>query len=240
MKPMSFMQFDTELKKPLPPKDDQHDVIILPKNAVAPRVGVGHAAVQRFKINRATGRYLPPEELPAHVSGGRKARSLGAPGEGYGPGISLAPTRPEPAAQNGTCIIVNQQHLRICNAWTAARLDNEPPQRPTDASATVPDEPDIYREKLPLRDQKSDFEMLVASGQGKVFLVKSNAEPEPLDLTHESEIWYQLRNGFVAGSVYCEKIKGVLPMVNVLSLVKVQEEAPVNAEARHNPRKHLY
>ncbi|HYQ01864.1 MAG TPA: hypothetical protein VER96_24495 [Polyangiaceae bacterium] len=239
---MKPMQFDGkgEQKKP-PSKDDLHDIIILPKNAADPATAAAEQAVkprvQRFRINREKGKYEEkPEDLAASIPGGRKARALGAPDERYGPGLVLAPTRPEPAAQNGTCIIVNQENLRIRNAWTAARLDNEPPAPKNEGvpAAAGPEtaEPDEYKLRLTAVDTTVDFELLVASAEGKVFLVSNNKPPRELaDMGREGEIWYQLRNGFIVGSVFCRELDKVIPMVNVMSLIKVPEPDPSPVQA---------
>jgi hypothetical protein len=208
-------------------RDDMHDVIILPKvrksgEATSP----SRRPVFRFPIlrtndadtNRSAGEYDPPQKLGPEESGGRKARSLAAPDEDFGPAFAVAPTRPEPAAQNGTCIIVNQEHIRVRNVWTAARLSAEPGE-----AASGPFEPDEYKAELPDLDREVGFELLVAANHGIVYHARGDGAPIPLaDLGNESEIWYQLRNGFIAGSVYCRQLKRVLPMVNVAALKKVE------------------
>jgi hypothetical protein len=42
----------------------------------------------------------------------------------------------------------------------------------------------------------------------------------------EGEIWYQLRSGFIAGSVHCFQENKVIPMVNVTSLEQKKEVTP--------------
>lgn len=238
MEPDSFTQSDGP-DRPRGPtlRDDLHDVIILPK---VPKVPKGQSGEKdppvafRFPIARNDGElgaeskagdYGPAEKLGAERPGGRKSRSLAAPDPSFGPAFALAPTRPEPAAQNGTCIIVNQEHVRIRNVWTAARLSSEPArQADGQQAAPVSTEPDEYTQRLPDADRATSFELLVAASQGKVFHVQGDLAPRELgDLANESEIWYQLRNGFVAGSVYCRQLARVLPMVNVAALKKVEE-----------------
>jgi hypothetical protein len=239
-KPNAFMRVDA-LQKPLAPNDDKHDVIILPKNVVKPEIaGQKQMVVQRFPIDRENGSYDGPEDLRVQIPGGRKARALAAPDESYGPGLLVAPTRPEPAAQNGTCIIINQEHVRVRNAWTAARLNSEPQVVVSNDPAAVAVaaaenqliEPDIYLQPIPNRDRDEKFEMLIASGGGKIYYVRDGQAPEPLEnLGNEGEIWYQLRNGFVAGSVFCRQHGKVLPMVNVLAISKVNDDALLSSSS---------
>ncbi|HVV51350.1 MAG TPA: hypothetical protein VHO06_16895 [Polyangia bacterium] len=194
--------------KPLP--DDIHDVVLVPEAG----------GVERFPVDRKTGRYdEPPENFTRDKPGGRKARAVLDPDPGiFGPAFAVAPTRPEPAAQNGTCVLINQHNVQIRNPWTTARLNNEPP-----AGNELPDP---YNAPLPPADKEDRFEILIAGPCGKVYLVHkepgsapSIAELENLGL--EGEIWYQLRSGFIAGSIRCfQRDNRVIPMVNVTSLMR--------------------
>jgi len=189
-----------------PKVDDIHDVVIVPKSG----------SVQRFEVNAETGVYeKPPQEFPRSETGGRKARAVIKPSKDFGPAFALAPTRPEPAAQNGTCVLINQHNVRIRNPWTTARLNNEP------AADDVPEDP--FDQPLPDRDRRDEFEVLLAGPAGRVYLVRKamGAAPTITELPNmgvEGEIWYQLRSGFIAGSVHCFQENKVIPMVNIPSL----------------------
>lgn len=190
-----------------PLRDDMHDIIIVPQRGGVERLKVsdvgsyvGHDAA---RLNRAS-------------TGGRKSRAIAQPGEEFGPAIALSPTRPEPAAQNGTCTVVNQHNIRIRNPWTTARLNNEP----------NPTLRDPYNDALPASDLDDTFEILVAGPLGKVYHVKKTKDAAATvadlgDLRLEADIWYQLRNGFVAGSTRCFKLASrIIPMVNATALTK--------------------
>lgn len=187
--------------------DDTHDVVIVPRRG----------GVQRFRVDREKGVYTePPQEFARNETGGRKARAVIKPSKEFGPAFAIAPTRPEPAAQNGTCVLINQHNVRIRNPWTTARLNNEPAS--SEAAA-----PDPFQQPLPDRDRSDEFDVLLAGPAGKVYLVRklAGAAPTITELPNvgaEGEIWYQLRSGFIAGSVHCFQEDKVIPMVNVTSL----------------------
>jgi hypothetical protein len=187
--------------------DDTHDVVIVPRRG----------GVQRFRVDREKGVYTePPQEFARSETGGRKARAVIKPSKEFGPALAIAPTRPEPAAQNGTCVLINQHNVRIRNPWTTARLNNEPAS--SQAAA-----PDPFQQPLPDRDQRDEFDVLLAGPAGKVYLVRKAAGAAPTitelgNVGVEGEIWYQLRSGFIAGSVHCFQEDKVIPMVNVTSL----------------------
>jgi len=201
------MEPDRPVEAPLP--DDTHDVVLLPK--------VG--GVEKFPVDRTTGRYTArPVSYTRNQSGGRKARAVVDPSNRFGPALAIAPTRPEPAAQNGTCVLVNQHNVRIRNPWTTARLNNEP--RPAESPNDDP-----FNAPLPASDNTDGFELVVAGTQGKLYLVKKLPRKDPTvaeirDVGLEGEIWYQLRGGLVAGSAQCFQEGRVIPVVNVTSLRK--------------------
>jgi hypothetical protein len=189
-------------------RDDEHDIIVFRK--------VG--GEQRFAFDPASKEHEAPEPLPLSAPGGRKARDLGRPHTvrlaDSGPALAISPTRPEPAAQNGTCIIINQENVRIRNTWTTARLNNEPNSTPD-------------RFDKPLAGQAQAFEVLVAWPDGEVHLIRKQAghgaspTVTPVDASTEGELWYQLRNGLVAGRVplfNSEPRNQIVPVVNVASL----------------------
>lgn len=192
--------------------DDTHDVVIVPRNG----------SVHRFPVNRETGAYdQSPQEFPRNETGGRKARAVIKPSKDFGPAFAIAPTRPEPAAQNGTCVLINQHNVRIRNPWTMARLNNEP-------AAGKEAQQDPFQRALPARDKRDEFDVLLAGPAGRVYLVRKAAGVAPTitELTNigvEGEIWYQLRSGFIAGSVHCFQEGKVIPMVNVTSLEPEKE-----------------
>jgi hypothetical protein len=189
--------------------DDLHDIV------VAPIAG----GVERIPVDRGgganRGRYdMPPEAFGLDKNGGRKAHAVANPDGPFGPAFAVAPTRPEPAAQNGTCFIINQHNVRIRNPWTTARLNNEPNTAG-----------DPFDRPLLARDKVDDFEILLAGPGGKIYCAeKKNGAlslGELTDLGYEGDIWYQLRGGVVAGSASCFQKQGrVLPLVNITSLTR--------------------
>jgi hypothetical protein len=193
----------------VPKIDDIHDVVLLPESG----------GVEKFPVDRATGRYnLPPVSFPRDQPGGRKARACVDPSHDFGPALAIAPTRPEPAAQNGTCILINQHNVRIRNPWTTARLNNEPADEQNGGA-------DPYDSPLPASDLNDQFEILIAGPIGKIYLVQKaqGAPPSIAELPNlgvEGDIWYHLRGGLVAGSVRCFQKDRVIPMVNVTSLTR--------------------
>lgn len=191
------------------PEDDLHDIVVAPKTGGVERIRVERLGAQR-------GRYLhAPKEFDLSKNGGRKALAVANPDEKFGPAFAAAPTRPEPAAQNGTCFIINQHNVRIRNPWTTARLNNEPNAAPDPFDRPLPDE-----------DRNDDFEVLLAGPGGKVYCAekrdgKTPSIKELTDLGREGDIWHELRGGLVAGTVKCFQLEGrVLPLVNITSLTR--------------------
>jgi hypothetical protein len=165
------------------------------------------------------GSYAKSEWLDVRDSGARKLYNIARPsadaGEPRGPAFAVLPIRPDPASQFGTCFLMNTENLVLGNPWTAADWDAfeadgfAPP--PPLAAGGWPD---------------GDFELLVAAAQGKVFHVRraeGHTAVSEVDLHTEPEIWAQLREGVVVGTVKYEEIGRILPIVNVTSL-KVRNE----------------
>jgi hypothetical protein len=196
--------------KPSQLSDDEHDIIFFRKE------GTG----ERFPIDPGLHEHGAAKRFPIGDAGGRKARDLARPDAGslpahthVGPAMAIAPTRPEPASQNGTCVIINQENVAIRNTWSTARLNNEP-----NPAAVDPFDG-------PLAPLRSTFEIAVAWPDGEVQLLQKKRgfgqtlTSTPLALGREGELWYQLRNGLVAGRVVLF-VGGsrVVPVVNVASL----------------------
>jgi len=184
------------------------------------------------------GTYVdPPERLDFYDYAQRRTMAIARPhawGSSKhreavrGPAFGTLPVKREPAATScAACYLVNAEALNFVNAWTAEEWNDffdEDVDLP--AAAGVDDE---------------EFDILLAGPRGKVFYLKVSAlgdealwppdtpteisrdgtvlgSIECLDLKHEMEIWNQLRNGCVAGSVLIQGKDKVVPLVNVTSI----------------------
>lgn len=211
--------------------DDLHDIIVFRKAG-----GAG----ERFPIDRVTGRHGNAQHFPVQRTGGRKARGLARPNAGNaagdtGPALAISPTRPEPAAQNGTCIIINQENVKVRNTWSTARLNNEPPD-PNDPLSKDPFD-------QPLEPLPEVHELLVAWPDGEIHLIRKQTGHgnaplvSSIDMSLEGEAWYQLRNGLVAGRtpiVSSGPPNRIVPIVNVASLEDDEPDPPASARESAN------
>lgn len=190
------------------------------------------------------GAYLdPPERLDLYDYSARRTLAFARPqdwvatpdhtlGDRRGPAFGTLPVKREPAATAClTCYLVDAQNFTHVNAWTAEEWS------------------DLGTDDLPAAATADDvdFEIFVAGPRGQVFHLhvvlegadgSSKWQPggapvtlpngagslECLDLRHEMEIWNQLRNGVVAGSVDGARKKRrsdgtTIPLVNITSLI---------------------
>jgi hypothetical protein len=170
----------------------------------------------------------PPEKWDPQDLGARKVLSVAYPGglreSDRGPAFAILPVKPDPGSSSfPTCFVVNVNHLKTPNLWTAEEW-NDGPSGPDFATPAHND----------------DFEVLLAAPRGKVFRLKitglsdwegvcqlpqGRGEIECVQLGNQAEIWAQLRNGCIAGRVaYHETIpdngasRRILPLVNITAL----------------------
>lgn len=209
------------------------------------------------------GAYIdPPEKWDAYDYAQRRTMTIATPQDWgasakretrRGPAFGTLPVKREPAATACVaCYLVNAQNFTHRNAWTAEEWN------------------DIGGVDLPPAHRVADpaFEVLLAGPRGKVFYLNValvNGEGESLweegdteelssgrgalqclDLRHEMEIWNQLRNGAVVGTVlsYSKAIQAgkalteaqTVPLVNLTSLVPEptteSNETPARRAAR--------
>jgi hypothetical protein len=130
-----------------------------------------------------------------------------------GPALSTLPLHPDPSASAAcTCYLLNPDNLRYTTSWTWEDWNDQHVDVADDA-----------------RETRDEFELLVATPAGKVYYVRQELwgdhrrlSEQEVPLAQEAEIWNQLRNGLVAGSVLYHGRPGgpaVVPIVNVQSLV---------------------
>jgi hypothetical protein len=187
--------------------------------------------LERFVVDKMTGRFKNDqgrEKAPVapYDDGYRPTMSLGVAGSGEqgdprrGTVLSALPLHPSPAASSAsTCYLVNAQNLNYTTPWTAEEW-NDQPNGPNAEGFVRPDR----------------YCLLIASPAGKVYYLekKTDRAVVPIDNEHfvfrevelgaEAEIWGELRNGCVAGSVVYEakpaktRREKVVPLVNIDSL----------------------
>jgi len=177
--------------------EEVHDLLVVPSNK----------KLYRFKAH-GTG-FEPTAEVDFYVDEYRSIMSVAQPGTPdlpRGPAFAVLPNKPDPATSQICCYLVNAANIRAANPWTADGWNSEPDGKPKS----------LTFEPNPADDE--DFSLLVATAKGRVFLVTEGEEPKEIELGLESEIFCSLRNGLVAGSVYCQAAGRVLPIVNVTSL----------------------
>jgi hypothetical protein len=171
----------------------------------------------------------PPHTLLDDPRGSRKLLSIlfpdrrdGGDRKRRGPAFAVLPTKDDPAAQYGTCYVVNSEHFAGGNPWTWAAWNDGPD------GATEPQDTNPWNHAW----DKDHFELLIAGPQGQVYHVKKEAGEHPtcegpIDLSGEEELWAQLREGLVAGSVEYRRGRNVVPLVNVTALAPAPEAPSV-------------
>jgi hypothetical protein len=200
---------------------EAHDVLLIPPLVPeSERLPSGQSKMLRMPI-LADGGYGPSEWLDFKERGARKVYNIARPAVAdepqRGPGFSVLPIRPDPGSQYETCFLINTENLVLPNPWSAADWDSfDDGEGGTPARAPSVD-PEAAAEATP-----AAFELLVAGPGGKVFHVTCpdgvNVTGSPVSLELEPEIWGQLREGVVAGTVRYAKVDRVVPIVNVTSL----------------------
>lgn len=208
--------------KPMPP--EAHDVLLIPRLCPAEeKTPDGRAKMLVMQV-REDGGYNQSHWMEGTEPGARKVYNIARPSEAgdahpRGPGFAILPIRPDPGSQYNTCFLINTENLFLPNPWTAADWDALDPAQ---EAATPTKEPQSNA-----RWRKEGFDMLVAAPGGRVFHVRggerhaggsAGASVEEIDLHDEPEIWAQLREGVVVGTVWCVKLGRVLPIVNATAL----------------------
>lgn len=195
---------------------DVHDLLIIPNDQKLYRlsatpVGHGQAGYQGQCAS----------EVRFEDTGYRKATSIarkGSDGKGQrGPAFAVLPNKPDASASQVSCYLINAENFRAANAWTQTEWSSEPDGE--DKGLTPAG-------VAPVGDL---VELVIATGSGRVYLLSfrergqlNSVLTELRQLNLEGEIYEQLRNGVVAGSVWVEQAKRVVPIVNVSSLAKEQ------------------
>lgn len=179
--------------------EELHDLLVIPSNK------------KLYRIQANADGFENPQTLTFYDDNYRNVMNIAQAGdstEPRGPALSVLPNKPDPSTSQISCYLINSENIRAANPWTTAAWNSEPnPGKITD----LVDEPRT-------RDA-DDLDFLVAGPNGKVWRVQEQQNPiELADLGVEGEIFVQLRNGLVAGSVYCQDAKKVLPLVNITSL----------------------
>jgi len=190
-----------------PRQSPHHDVLV-----ITPRGEYHRFPVE--KVGEEEGRYTrSPLQPGGDEPGTRKVLNMAQQGTAElprGPAFSTLAVNPDPAASScAACYLVNTENLNYVNPWTAAALSDGGPR-------VLEDE----------RWTDESFELLIAGPRGKVYHLAKGLESAPtvreVDLDGEVEVWAQLRNGLVAGSVEYRRPPGegprVVPVVNVTSL----------------------
>jgi hypothetical protein len=159
--------------------------------------GGGYRAI----LNLALG------ERPLLPNGTEEGPAASAP---RGPALATIPLHPDPTASAScTCYLLSPENLSYETAWTAEEWNDQQVERSDNEV-----------------DTRDEFEVLLASPAGKVYLVSWNATRSAsltftqVDLEKEPELWSTLRGGTVAGSVrLLLPTPRIVPVVNVRSLI---------------------
>jgi hypothetical protein len=178
-------------------------------------------ALYKFKVEKTGdehGAYLePPVATPPTERGARKVYNIAdpcGPGEDVstenpqrGPALSTLPVTADPSASSFlTCYLLNVKNLTYRTPWTMEEWNDSPNSK------------DEAYEDIPT---PSSFSLVVGAPDGSAFLIRkdgSEFKVEEVPLQYESEVWNQLRNGCVAGSVRLTN-GNIVPLVNVASLM---------------------
>lgn len=211
-----------------------HDVVIFPIPQAA-----SSTQCYRFPINRESGSagtvgsYTQSPKLRGiSDEGQRKALSFMRPshfdekndGNRRGPAFAVAAVKAEPSEVGFlTCFLINADYFRQPNHWTVEEWDD------------TPDGPDY-----PPKHHPAEIDVLMAAPWGEVLRLKLQmpaggwkgwqetkiGKPgeefgsiSRVDLKEESEVYYQLRNGCIAGRSWFEAENKTIPLVNITALL---------------------
>lgn len=223
----------------------EHDLLVLPKTGALPPWKSYRFVVHKQQTYGESGGPVPgtfdaaPETWGVQDIGQRRLYSVARPGEAEGdvdergPAIAVLPVKPEPgAASVCTCFLLNVNNFNVPNLWTVEEWEDGP----GGVDFETPEHPD-------------DLEVLLAAAHGRVLRLQlkglskwkpgvvqrfDGGEIEAIDLSREVEVWSQLRNGTVAGTVsYRGKRENrTIPLVNVTSL---QPDARIDMHTAPRP-----
>jgi hypothetical protein len=155
-----------------------------------------------------------PKKLNMLDAGYRKVDSIARYQDGTrGAGFAVLPNKPDPQSSQMSCYVINPQNFKTTTPWTATEWSSADDRR-DDGIA------------IDLTPWKADaFEVLVAAPLGQVYFLRKEAGAAatvtPVDLQREGELWTQLRNGVVVGTVrYVGHPAGptVVPLFNVTAV----------------------
>jgi hypothetical protein len=174
----------------------------------------------QFVVDDDGGFTRPPNELSVDHPGYRKVMGIVDPSDDRGAAFAVLPIRPDPATASVCCYVINAANVDADNVWTEADWDAEPSA--SDGS--------LEPEAAPAPPSLG-FEVLIAGPGGRLYCARVDDEGEPksfevvppAQLGNEAEIWAQLRNGVVAGTVRRRggQPEGApVPLVNLTSLIK--------------------
>ena len=181
---------------------DVHDLLVIPSNN----------QLYRLKATSQENGYAPTVPPVGYQDTAyRKVMNIAQLGPGdapRGPAFAVLPNKPDPSTSQICCYLINSQNLRAANPWTAEPWNSEPGDDASNAEAQLEAN----------RFDGADLDLLVAMADGRVLRVQEKHPIAALDLKEEGEVYTQLRNGLVAGTVYCKGADKVLPIVNITSL----------------------
>jgi hypothetical protein len=189
--------------------NQDHDVLVYSSNKELYRLPVEKAGAN-------TGSYTqPPQKLSMIDAGYRKVDSIARYEESArGAGFAVLPNKPDPQSSQMSCYVINPQNFRTTTPWTATEWSSADDKR-DDGIA------------IDLTEWQADaFEVLVAAPLGQVYFLRKEAG-KPAEVTpvktmeREGELWTQLRNGVVVGTVrYVGHPDGptIVPLFNVTAL----------------------
>lgn len=193
-----------------------HDLLIVPTDGALYRIPASSKANEGF---------LPPQNVDftdaAHRRVMRLARLNDARGK-RGPAFAVLPNKPDPSTSQICCYLVNSENVRASNPWTKGAWNAEP-------------DPDTLGLRQDLSHRTDGrLEVLIAGVTGNLFHLEF-AEDAPqcallrvLPLATESEAYGQLRNGVVAGTVYCNHTKTITPIVNITAFMPESPKEAMN------------
>lgn len=190
-----------------------HDAFLIPENG---RIYKFEAAKSAGSGSELGSFSAPPVELGPNEEGYRRVRNaaqLGEVDKPRGPALSVLPRKPDPATSQICCYLVNGKNIRASNVWTVPAWNSEP---------TSDDRGLLH----PASEPSPALEILVAGGAPEVYKVRIESSGQGLsvsaaavDLGREGELYGQLRDGLVAGTVWYEAESKVLPVVNTCALM---------------------
>ena len=225
-----------------------HDVLVIgptkPDELTRVPVVKAEGSIDQWGNPEPAGSYRdPPEIWDAYDYGFRRTMSIAKPQDWCppsdvprGPAFGTLPVKREPASTACVaCYLIDARNFTHHNAWTAEEWNDIGSDDLLPASSADDDTLEVLvagpRGKVFYLDvtlangatnlwDAGDTEAFVSSDRG------SRGSITCVDLRYEGEIWNQLRNGLVAGSVMTQSVKRpgrdsrtAVPIVNMTSLL---------------------